>query len=169
MKQLSVVVQHLLEVRHLPTLIHRVAVKATAQLIVNSTSGHSLESKHHRIPEARTSVAPIRPQRRSVAWIGLRARSRVRRATSLSGLPRIAPPGCGHLWLATAMPPPSRAAVSESPAFQSGRMEESRSRRRTVEDPASERPSTANLRRGPSAEPLPDRADRDPGAPRDRL
>src|SRR5258708_13946385 len=62
MKQLSVVVQHLLEVRHLPTLIHRVAVKATPQLIVNSTSGHSLESKHHRIPEARTSAAPIGPK-----------------------------------------------------------------------------------------------------------
>ncbi len=43
-QQLGIVVRHFLEVRHAPALVHRIAMKAAADLIVKSARGHSVQS-----------------------------------------------------------------------------------------------------------------------------
>ncbi len=47
--QQRVVVQHLLEVRHRPRLVHRVAREAAAQLVVDPAAGHRLRGRLHHL------------------------------------------------------------------------------------------------------------------------
>ena len=77
-QQLRVVVAHLLEVRHDPALIHRVAMKPAGQMIVEATLRHLLERHHRRQPRGRIgTVAPCgieqQIERAGMRKLGLRA------------------------------------------------------------------------------------------------
>ena len=103
-----VVVEHLLEVRHEPALVHRVAVEAAADEVVHSAGGHRVERRHRQLGlasaqqqlerrgrrelrRARAEPAPLRvvqlaepPHRGEQQRLGQRLRRRRRRR----GLPQ---------------------------------------------------------------------------------
>ena len=103
-----VVVEHLLEVRHEPALVHRVAVEAAADEVVHPARGHPVERRHRQLGLAatqqelqrrgrrelrrsRAEAAPLRvvqlaqtPHRREEQRLGQRLRGRRRRG----GLPQ---------------------------------------------------------------------------------
>ena len=65
--QLGVVVEHLLEVRHQPVGVGRVAVEAAAQLVVDAAGGHRVERPAgHRRAAASSPVAACRRSRNSI-------------------------------------------------------------------------------------------------------
>ena len=59
LQQLRVVVGHLFKMRHHPALIHRVAMKASRQLIVNPATGHLFQGADEHLPQMRVSAANI--------------------------------------------------------------------------------------------------------------
>src|SRR5665811_2324493 len=66
LQELCVVVQHLLEMRHQPALVHRVARKAAAEVIVNAALTHAIQRMLDRLEKARIAGcgnlgAPRRP------------------------------------------------------------------------------------------------------------
>ena len=48
--ELRLVVEHLLEVRDAPLLVHRVAVEAAADVVAHAALGHRHERRHHHVP-----------------------------------------------------------------------------------------------------------------------
>ena len=82
-QQLRIVVEHLLEVRHHPALVHAVAMKAAGKLIVDAAARHLFQ--RHREGFARLRVAAVHRQlqqqieRRRMRKLGLRAESAVAR------------------------------------------------------------------------------------------
>ena len=52
-----IVVEHLLEMRHQPALVHRIAREAAAQMVVNAALAHPCESKRGGSEEAAVSGA----------------------------------------------------------------------------------------------------------------
>jgi hypothetical protein len=55
--ELGVVVEHLLEVRHEPLAVHRVAVEAPAELVVDAAAGHPVERELEHLEAARVCRA----------------------------------------------------------------------------------------------------------------
>ena len=67
-RQLRLVVQHFLEMRHVPIFVHRVAVKAAAEMIVHASRGHFLERLEYHLPRSlrrcSVDVAKRRPKQK---------------------------------------------------------------------------------------------------------
>mmetsp|Transcript_8357 Transcript_8357/g.20802 ORF Transcript_8357/g.20802 Transcript_8357/m.20802 type:complete len:385 (+) Transcript_8357:1571-2725(+) len=67
-RQLRVVVRHLLKVRHVPVLVHAVAVEPAAQVVVHATRRHLVQREHrhvqrlHRVRRARDLGPLVRGQ-----------------------------------------------------------------------------------------------------------
>ena len=86
LRQLRVVVEHLLEVRHEPFGIHRVAGEAAAQVIVNAARGHAVAGVQHHADGLVVAEAPgvaqqkLRAGSAGETW----ARRRTRRAARRS-------------------------------------------------------------------------------------
>ena len=57
-RELRVVVEHLLEVRHQPLRVRRVAVEPPRELVVEAPAGHVVEGRHQHL--ARLGVSPFR-------------------------------------------------------------------------------------------------------------
>src|SRR5450759_2406694 len=57
LQELCVVVKHLLEMRHQPALVHRVARKAAAEVIVNAALTHAIQRMLDRLEKARIAGA----------------------------------------------------------------------------------------------------------------
>ena len=71
LRQLRVVIKHLLEMRHQPFGIHRVAGEAAAQLIVNAPGGHSVAGVQHHADGLFVMEAPgVAQQELRLAGLG---------------------------------------------------------------------------------------------------
>ena len=81
LRQLRVVVEHLLEVRHEPFGIHGVAGEAAAELVVNAARGHAVAGVQHHAHGFVVAEAPgVAQQKRGWLGWGNWARRRSRRA-----------------------------------------------------------------------------------------
>ena len=61
-RELRVVVEHLLEVRHEPTRVHGVAVKAASDLVVHAALRHPVAGEEHRFEQRRVAGRAVLPQ-----------------------------------------------------------------------------------------------------------
>ena len=62
-RELRLVVEHLFEMRHEPALVHRIAMKAAAELIVHAAVGHRAQRVERHVER----FLPIRCARNSAA------------------------------------------------------------------------------------------------------
>jgi len=90
-RELRVVVQHLLEVRHEPFGVSRIAVEAAAQLVVDAAVGHCVQgpARHGQgaAVSARASIAPSRPPQEELDghWLGEPGRSAPATSSGIEG------------------------------------------------------------------------------------
>ena len=61
-REQRVVVEHLLEVRHEPDRVDRVAVEAAAELVVDAAVGHALERAQRHRERLLAAAAPVHAQ-----------------------------------------------------------------------------------------------------------
>ena len=80
--ELRLVVQHLLEVRHEPVLVHRVAMEAAAELIVHAALGHLAQGEQHHVERFLVLRAGVVAEQEVVdrPGAGISARRRSRRS-----------------------------------------------------------------------------------------
>lgn len=57
--QLSLIVEHLLKMRHSPLLVDRITVKPTANVIEDSTLGHFSQGRERHLKSLRMAEAPV--------------------------------------------------------------------------------------------------------------
>ena len=67
-EQLGVVVEHLLEMRHQPFLVHGIARETSAEMIVNPAFAHSFERMFHGFKEAHIIRAQPRAPQAFPGW-----------------------------------------------------------------------------------------------------
>ena len=79
-QQRPVVIQHLLEMRNGPRLIHAIARKATTQMIVDTALGHVRQRRAHYFQRLRIVVDGVSPQTKG-QFIGMRKLGRMADAT----------------------------------------------------------------------------------------
>ena len=80
-REQRVVVEHLLEVRHEPDRVDRIAVEAAAELVVNAAVGHAPQRAQRHRERLLAAAAPMRAQqeREHASAAGTSARGRSRR------------------------------------------------------------------------------------------
>ena len=197
-RELRVVVQHLLEMRHEPAGVGRVAVEAAAELVAQAAVGHRVErppgdgqrpriaGRHvaaeqeldgHRLRELRRPApAAVRGVERGLDGGGRAVEQLGRRVVVPGREPRLRRPGPGR---AGRRPPrPRRAPRARrarrlrgpggTRASRAAARRESRSRRRTGGRRASGTPTSASRRPRSSTGRRPCRPDRDRAVPRGR-
>ena len=187
----GVVVEHLLEVRHEPAVVDRVAVEAAAEQVVHAAGRHLVEGLRGpcRAPRAgagtraraRSGTSAPGPSRRRPARTSPRGSAPRRRGSSRSaGRSRAAAPPNGaplppagsrrarRRHAGRAKPRRSSRAAGGSSAGRASARAGSRCRRRTAPRPASGRRSSASRRGRRAPRPPPCRPRRGRGAPRDR-
>ena len=80
LQQFGIVVAHLLEVRHDPVLVHRVAVKAAGELVIDAAAGHFLQSGDEDVAQllvsrsAHIGQSEDRARRDGEIWARFRSR-----------------------------------------------------------------------------------------------
>ena len=186
-----VVVEHLLEVRHEPDAVDRVAGEAAADLVVHAAGGHPAQRVQRHL-----ALARARAGTRSRSWAGTSARARSRRARgrrpcaarrprrrarrgrrpppAASARPRRAgarrsrPPASGSPRAARPTRRRSRSAPAASSAAPGAAGAGSRCRTRTARRRGSGTRSAASRPARSSPAPRPCRSRRRRGAPRGR-
>ena len=92
LQELCVVVKHLLEMRHQPALVHRVARKAAAEVIVNAALTHAIQRMLDRLEKARIAGACAGPpkhlQNRRLRKLGRAAQAAIDRIEHIADLLR---------------------------------------------------------------------------------
>ena len=61
-RELRVVIQHLLEVRHQPQTVGGIACKAASKLVVDAASGHGVKSAPYDLERSRVTIAQVLPE-----------------------------------------------------------------------------------------------------------